>query len=77
MSQVHIQLERNFDSLREIQPMREFLFGAQGNCLVYFHIEADGAPYVVKANDQIKVGADSASVQALKDLPMVRDVWCE
>ncbi|MBP5444090.1 MAG: DNA polymerase III subunit alpha [Treponema sp.] len=77
ISAVHIQLGGEFNSVGEINPLRDFLFGAEGNCLVYFHIEADGAPYVVKANDQIKVGADSASVQALKDLPMVRDVWCE
>ncbi|MBO7638833.1 MAG: DNA polymerase III subunit alpha, partial [Treponema sp.] len=77
MTQVHIQLEGNFDTLREIQPMREFLFGAQGNCLVYFHIEVDGSSYVIKANPQMTVGADPETVQNIKDLPLVKDVWCE
>ena len=74
---VHIQLENNFGTLQEINPLRDFLFGGQGNCLVYFHIEVEGSDYVVKANSQMTVSADPASVQAIKDLPLVKDVWCD
>ncbi|MBR6153815.1 MAG: DNA polymerase III subunit alpha, partial [Treponema sp.] len=77
ITSIHIQLDNGFSFVRDINPLRDFLFGAQGNCLVYFHIEVDGSSFVIKANTQMTVGSDQETVQTIKDLPLVKDVWCE
>ena len=77
ITSVHIQMDRNFSSEKEIMEIKDFLFGAQGNCFVYFHIDVDGKSYTVKANTQMTVPSDPETVQTLKDMPMIHDVWCE
>jgi len=47
------------------------------DCFVYFHIDVDGKSYTVKANTQMTVPSDPETVQTLKDMPMIHDVWCE
>ncbi|MBQ2481760.1 MAG: hypothetical protein II516_11015, partial [Treponema sp.] len=64
-------------SMKEISPLRDFLFGANGNCVVYFHISVNGAPVTVKANQQMQVPSNSDFIQSLKDQNLVEDVWCE
>lgn len=77
ITSVHIQMKSGFSSPAEINDMKEFLFGGQGNCVVYFHIEKDGKGYVVKANSQMTTKSDADTLQTLKDMPLVQDVWCE
>ena len=74
---VHIQLEGVFSSLKEIGALRDFLFGAQGSCYVYFHIEVQGKTYTVKASTQMTVPANKEFLQDLKDQPFVQDAWAE
>ncbi|MBQ2552617.1 MAG: DNA polymerase III subunit alpha [Treponema sp.] len=77
ITSVHVQMESGFKNPGEINEMKEFLFGGQGNCVVYFHIDIEGKSYIVKANSQMTTKSDSETVQILKDLPFVKDVWCE
>ncbi len=74
---VHIQMENGFKSVKEINDIKDFLFGAQGNCYVYFHIDADGQQYVVKANSQMTAPSGEDFLHSLKDMPLVHDVWTE
>ncbi len=77
ISSVHIQMASGFKNPGEINEMKEFLFGGQGNCVVYFHIDVDGKSYIIKANTQMTAKSDPDTVQSLRDMPMVKDVWCE
>jgi DNA polymerase-3 subunit alpha len=77
ITSVHVQIKEGFSNAKELAKIKDFLFGAQGNCLVYFHIEVDGSSFVIKANTQMTVGSDQETVQTIKDLPLVKDVWCE
>ncbi|MBQ1644766.1 MAG: DNA polymerase III subunit alpha, partial [Treponema sp.] len=74
---VHIKMRDAFSSLKEISPLRDFLFGANGNCVVYFHISVNGSPFTVKANQQMQVPSTPDFIQSLKDQNLVEDVWCE
>ncbi len=60
-----------------IDEIKEFLFGVQGNCVLYFHIDSEGKQYIVKADPQLRIPSDAATIQTLKDMSLVHDVWCE
>ncbi|MBR1911228.1 MAG: DNA polymerase III subunit alpha [Treponema sp.] len=77
ITSVHIQMEQGFTTPKDINPIKDILFGAQGNCYVYFHIDVDGKTYIIKANSQMTAPCDKQFVQSLKDMPLVQDVWCE
>ena len=77
ISAVHILLAPNFNSEVELLDLKNFLFAENGNCSVYFHIDAGKNPYVVKANDQLHMNADKETIQQLKELAFVKDVWLE
>ena len=74
---VHIQLKSGFKEMREINDLKDYLFGVQGNCFVYLHIEVEGTMYIVKANTQMTAPSTPEFIQTVKDMPMVQDVWCE
>ena len=76
-SKVHIQLENGLEDEKKLRPLCDFLFGEQGTCSVYFHMDAKGIPYVVKANAQLSVPATKEFLQQLKDIPLVSDAWIE
>ena len=73
--ELHIQMESNFKNELEIQKLRDFLFGTQGNCSVYFHIDTENGSFTVKANTQMSAPADSEFIESLRDIPYVKDVW--
>lgn len=77
ITSVHIQMSNGFSSPAEINEIKEFLFGGEGSCVVYFHIDVDGKNYIVKANSQMTTKSDPDTIQSIKDLPRVMDVWCE
>ena len=77
VTSVHIQMENGFKNVKEINSLKDFLFGAQGNCYVYFHIDVDGKSYIIKGNSQMTAPSDHDFVQSVKDMPLVQDVWCE
>src|SRR5574344_1951381 len=77
MKSVHIQLKPGFTDVRDIGPLRDYLFGVQGSCVVYFHVEISGKMYIIKANSMMTTPSTSTFIQEIKDMPVVEDVWCE
>ena len=77
ISEVHIKLREGFTNSQEISMMREFLFGADGHCKLYFHIDIGNKSYVVKANPQLNAPKSEDFIQQVKDMPFVQDVWLE
>lgn len=76
-SSVHIQLEPNFSSAFAITKIRDFLFDKTGNCSVYFHIDTGNNPYVIKANDQLRLSAGEQTIKELSQINFVKSVWTE
>ena len=77
ITSVHIAVESGFKKEAEINSLRDFLFGAQGSCYVFFHIDVGGRSYIIKANQQVRAPSSGDFVQQLKDQPLVKDVWTE
>ena len=77
ISSIHIQMNEGFTSQKDLAKIKDFLFGAQGNCRVYFHIDIHGKPFIVKGNAQMTTPSGKEFVQSLKDMNYVEDVWCE
>lgn len=77
ISSIHVQMDNSFSTAKEINQLKDFLFGGQGKCVVYFHIDVEGRPYIIKANPQMTASPDKTFLQELKDQPLVTDVWCE
>lgn len=77
VKEVHIELENNIQSETDISPLKDFLFGKSGSCYVYFHIDAGGGSYIIKANRQLTVPPDPQTISELSDLPFVKEVWAE
>lgn len=73
--ELHIQIENTLKNEFEIQKLKDFLFGASGNCFVYFHIETEDKLYTIKANSQLTSPYDSEFLNALRDIPFVKEVW--
>jgi DNA polymerase-3 subunit alpha len=74
---VHIQLKPGFTDVRQIGSLRDYLFGAQGTCVVYFHVETGGKMYIIKANTQMTTPSNTEFIQTIKDMSLVEEVWCE
>ena len=75
--EVHISLENNFNSERDIAKMKDFLFGTTGNCSVYFHVDTLNGAYIVKANSSLTCPATPEVLTKIKDLDFVKEVWSE
>lgn len=73
--EVHIQLDKNLKDEFEIQELKNFLFGTSGNCLVYFHIETAEGLFTIKANSQLTSPCNKEFLDALADIPFVKEVW--
>lgn len=73
--EVHIQLDENLKDEFEIQELKNFLFGTSGNCLVYFHIETAEGLFTIKANSQLTSPCNKEFLDALADIPFVKEVW--
>lgn len=74
---VHIMLDTSFNNEAGISQLKDFLFDKMGNCSVYFHIDTGNNPYIVKANEQIKISSSDEVLKALKEVNFVKDVWTE
>ena len=77
LTRMHIALSSDFSSENELSQIKDFLFGAQGSCSVYFHIEVGGTSYTIKANSQMTVPSEKQFAQELKDFPLVKDAWLD
>ncbi|QTQ14741.1 DNA polymerase III subunit alpha [Treponema parvum] len=75
ISEVHIQLESAACTESHIQNLRDFLFGAAGSCCVYFHIDTENGPYIIKANGQITAPSTAEFIQSLESKAGVSEVW--
>ncbi len=75
IQEVHIQLESGFSNEKQIFGLKDFLFGSNGNCSVYFHIDTSAGPYTVKANAQLSAPSTKEFVEKLETLPYVKEVW--
>ena len=76
IEEVHIQIDGGiFREERQVFNLKEFLFGASGNCSVYFHIDTESDSYIVKASNQLTAPSSKEFVEDLKAIPLVKDVW--
>ena len=62
---------------KNLNSLRDFLFGETGNCCVYLHIDLNNQTFVVKANSQLQVPSTEEFLTSLKDVPYVADAWAE
>ena len=74
---VHIQLATNYEDSIGISKIRDFLFEKTGKCLVYFHIDTGNNPYVIQANDQLRINPTPENLNELKEFDYVKNVWTE
>ena len=73
--ELHIKINNNFNNEAQIDTLKNILFGSQGNCSVYFHIETEKGPFIVKANSQISAPSSSDFLEKLELQPYVKEVW--
>ena len=74
---VHIMIDPNFDNEGVLSELKNFLFEKTGKCSVYFHIDTGNNPYVVKANSMITVDASEQTLNSLREINIVKQVWTE
>ena len=75
IEEIHIQVDGNFADERQIFGLKEYLFGANGTCSVYFHIDTPSDNYIVKASNQLQAPATKEFLEDLKGIPLVKEVW--
>lgn len=75
IQEIHIDIDGNFSTEAEIMKIRDYLFAKSGNCSVYFHIDTQNGPYIVKANSQITCPHNEQTMKELMDLPFIKKVW--
>ena len=68
ISEVHIKLKPNMTSEKEIRKLQDFIFGLEGNCSVYFHIDIAGKTYTLKAGPSTKILASFPNTFSLANL---------
>ncbi len=77
ISSIHIQLEEGFKSEKDINELRDFLFGEQGPCHVTFHLDVGKESYSVKANSQLTTPSTDEFAESLRKVSLVKEVWFE
>ncbi|MDE5898796.1 MAG: DNA polymerase III subunit alpha [Treponemataceae bacterium] len=75
IQEVHIELDRQLYSESEIFKLKDFLFGKNGSCHVYFHIDTESGSYIVKAASMLMVQSDKETISEISEFPLVKDVW--
>ena len=60
---------------KNIQELRDFVFSRQGQCVLYFHLNTNQGPYIVKANSQARVPCDQEFLKQLELMNQVQEVW--
>ena len=77
LSEVHIELDENTASEKELVRLKDFLYERSGSCDVYIHAKAKGCDYIVKASPQLKVPSTSDFVEELKMQAGSAQIWLE
>ena len=75
ISEVHIKIRANMASEQEIQKLQDFLFGIDGNCSVYFHMDIAGKTYTLKAGPSTKISSTDEVLEEITSLPGVIEAW--
>ena len=75
IQEIHISLEHNTFTEMDFSKIRDILFAQPGNCSVYFHIDTSSGPYIVRVNQQMTVSSSAETLNILKELPQIKDVW--
>ena len=60
-----------------LDQLKNFLFDKTGNCSVYLHINTGNNPYVIKANEQLRVNPSEETLKKLQEINFVKEVWTE
>ena len=74
---IHIKLDSSFKEEPQIYPLRDYLFGSEGNSCVYFHIDTPAGHRTIRANPMLKVSSSDYFIKELEMQPMVSQVWKE
>ncbi|MBP5568569.1 MAG: DNA polymerase III subunit alpha [Treponema sp.] len=74
---VHIKMDPNFNNEAAISQLKDFLFDKTGNCSVYLHIDTGKNPYIIKVNEQLRISPDKQTLDDLKEIHFVNEVWTE
>ena len=75
IQQVHVKLVDNLVDETKVQELRDFVFSKQGQCVLYFHIDTEQGPYIVKANGLARVPCDKEFLKQLELMNQVQEVW--
>ena len=75
IQEVHIQLKRDAQDELKLRNLRDFLVAKEGQCSVYFHIDTDQGPYIVKAASQLRVPCAQDFIEDLSEQEEVQEVW--
>ncbi|MBN2874731.1 MAG: DNA polymerase III subunit alpha [Spirochaetales bacterium] len=62
---------------KDLEPLRDILFGSSGQCGVMLHVRDAGTEVAVKAHSQIRCSPRPDLVDRLREAPAVAEVWLD
>ena len=74
-NEVHIRLDGALDIEEELSEIRLRLIDNSGTNRLMLHLQENGRELVIRAAEQFCVSADARTLEQLRQLPMVREVW--
>lgn len=77
ISEIHIELDSGISTVKELEPLKEFIYSKQGGCGLFFHLEDGTKKHIIKASAQMKVPRSEEFMEELKKQPCVVQVWRE
>ncbi len=79
ISNIHIQLTAEADSEDRLCELRSLMVNSNGPCPVFLHVSMpDGSNgHVIRAGDQLTIAAKATTLEGIRNLPFVADVWQE
>ena len=77
LSEVHIELDPNITSKKELTGLKDFLYERTGNCDVYIHAKDEDTAYILKTSPQIRIPSTPEFIEELKMQFGVEQIWLE
>ena len=77
LSEVHIELDENITSAKELTGLKDFLYERSGNCEVYIHVKDEDKAYIIKASPQIRIPSTPEFIEELNMQFGVEQIWLE
>jgi DNA polymerase-3 subunit alpha len=76
---VHLRFAGTQAEETEFLRLRDYIVGKPGGCSVFFHVRTDGPgkEIVIKASPHISLSSEPAVLAAVREHPLVEDVWTE